>query len=225
MRSFFYIFWVIILFYSLFSCSNSKTKSTDIVEVIDTNIEEEFEKDEVIEIKFNIFRFKSQLDSLLSVIEYQNFHFQLDIDTINEKSNPNKLWHFNKWGLFKIINSKKTTQLILYHFFDPKTSKVLRIYVIEASYNDSITFDRVHQSFLEEKDRKILWDVYGEGKEYYYDYRLTGLNDFVIILENKIYWLNVSSQYSKKNFNKIIDYFKDNLNEKNYLDTIKCMHY
>ena len=98
---------------------------------------------------------------------------------------------------------------------------MLRIYLIEAYYDNPTFFERIHRSFLREKDRKKPWVVDGYGGKGYYFYGLTGLNDYVIILENKIYWLNVSSQYSKRNFSAIIDFLKDNLNEKIYIDTIK----
>ena len=207
------------------SCINSNIKNTTTIESFDIDLTEELEKCDVAVPIFDIYRFKSQLDSLLSIVEYKNFQFQLNIDTINEKTNPAVLWNFrDKFGLFKIIDSKNTSQLVLYHLFDPKTRKVLRIYLIEASYNDSITFDNVYQTFLVEKDRKKLFIIEDDENEYYINYRLTWLNDYVIVLENKIYWLNVSQQYSMKNFNAIIDYFKDNLNVKNYIDTIKCIH-
>jgi hypothetical protein len=207
------------------SCINSNIKNTTTIESFDIDLTEELEKYDVAVPFFDIYRFKSQLDSLLSIVEYKNFQFQLNIDTINEKTNPAVLWNFrDKFGLFKIIDSKNTSQLVLYHLFDPKTRKVLRIYLIEASYNDSITFDNVYQTFILEKDRKKLFIIEDDENEYYINYRLTWLNDYVIVLENKIYWLNVSQQYSMKNFNAIIDYFKDNLNVKNYIDTIKCIH-
>ena len=183
------------------------------------------EKNEkTVEPNFNIHRFKSQLDTLLSIVERKDFQFQLNIDTINENTNPEILWHFGQRGLFKIIRSEETSKLILYHFFDPKTSKILRIYVIEAHYDNPTFFERTHQTFLEEKDRQKLFMIDDEGNEYYINYRLTWLNDYVIILENKIYWLNVSTQYSKRSLNTIIDFFKDNLNERNYVDTIKVTH-
>jgi hypothetical protein len=210
---------IAILIYSLFSCIQSTNKNSNSIEDIDDK--EKVEKYEVFIPEFNIYRFKSQLDSLLSIIEYKNFQFQLDIDTVSEKSDSKIDWHFGKWGLFKLINSKEASQLIFYHFFEPKTTKILRIYLIEASYNDSIFFNKIHKSFLKEKNKEKMFAVDDEGKEYYFDSGLTTLNDYVIILKNKIYWLNLSSQYSRKNFDKIIDYFKDNLNEKNYLDTLK----
>jgi hypothetical protein len=210
----------------LFSCGKSKTKNTIIAESpIVEEMTEKLEKT-VIEPNFNLQHFKFQLDSLLSTFERKNFQFQLNIDTISENTNPEILWHFGQWGLFKIVCPKVTSQLILYHFFDPKTSKILRIYLIEATYNDSIIFTNVYQSFLREKDINITFMVDdGDGDEYYIPYSgLTALNDFVIILDNKIYWLNVSLQYSKKNLNKIICYFKDNLSGKNYIDTIRVTH-
>ena len=213
----------VILLSSLFSCFNSNTKnkeSFETTEFLDVEDAEE-EKSCTIKPNFNIYKFKIQLDSLLSTIESKDFQFQLNIDSITEKSHPDILWNFGKWGLFRTINSENTSQLILYHFFDPKTSKILRIYLIEAFYNDSIIFNNVYQTFLIEKDRKKLFMMGEEGEEHYIDYGLTWLNDYVIILENKIYWLNVSLQYSNKSFNKMIAYFKDNLSEKNYIDTIK----
>jgi hypothetical protein len=227
MKNLLLFFFAIVLFNFLFSCIHSNTKNTNDEEISDINIMQNVEVHDIIEIEFNISKFKFQLDSFLLKIECQNCNFQLDIDTINEKTDTKILWHFGKWGLFNIINSKETSQLVLYHFFDPKTSKVLRIYIIEASYNDSITFDKVYQSFLKEQNRKIDFDISdGNEKEsiLHFDYGLTRLNYYVIFLDNKIYWLNVSSQYSKKNFNTIIDYFKDNLNDKNYIDTIKCIY-
>ena len=217
-------FVLLVVFFLLTSCINSNTKNTTTVDTFEIDLTEELEKCDVVEPNFNICRFKSQLDSLLSIVEYKNFQFQLDIDTISEQSNPTILWYFEKNGLFKIVDSKKTSQLILYHLFDPKTRKILRIYLIEASYNDSITFDKVYQTFLREKDRKKRFFIDDDANEYYINYRLTWLNDYVIVLENKIYWLNVSLQYSMKNFNAIIEYFKDNLNVKNYVDTIKCVY-
>ena len=95
----------------MFSCSNSHTINANAVENIDINIHEECEGQDV-KTKFNVLQFKSQLDSLLSNIEYHNFYFQLNIDTINEKSDSKILWHFGKSGLFKIINSKETSHKI-----------------------------------------------------------------------------------------------------------------
>ena len=213
---------IIILFVFLFSCSRSNTNNANTIEAFDSEINEDSKEEDVIGPNFNIYRFKSQLDSLLSITEYKNFQFQLNIDTVNEKTNSKILWHFNKCGLFKIINLQSTSQLVFYHFLDPKTSKILRIYLIEASYEDPIAFDEVHESFLIEKDRKKSFFIEDDEEEYFIEYGLTWLNDYVIILENKIYWLNLSSQYSKKNFNIIINYFQDNLIYKNYLDTIKC---
>jgi len=212
---------VFTLFYSLFSCRHSNNNNTNNIETSEIFITEDIEKHDIVEPGLNIYRFKSQLDSLLSIIEHKNFQFQLDIDTVNEKSDSKTHWHFGKWGLFNLINSKETSQLVLYHFFEPKTSKILRIYLIEASYNDSAVFNNVYRIFLKEKNKEKLFAVDDDGKEYYFDSGLTTLNDYVVILENKIYWLNLSQQYSKKSFNKIIDFFKDNLNINNYLDTIK----
>ena len=211
-----------LLGFLLFSCGETRTKNTTIAE---NAIVEKIEKTKIEPI-FNIQRFKLQLDTLLSTVERKDFQFQLNIDTIHENTNPEILWHFGQWGLFKIVRPKETSQLILYHLLDPKTSKVLRIYILEASYNDKEYFKNAYQTFLNEKDKNvILMADDGDGKEWYLpNSGLTVVNDFVIILENKIYWLNVSQQYSKKNLNKVIDFFKDNLNDKNYLDTIRVTH-
>lgn len=217
---------VVFIGFLLFSCGETRTKNTtNTVSPIEEEITETLKKPKI-EPNFNIQRFKFQLDSLLSTVERKNFQFQLNIDTINEDTKPDILWYFGQQGLFKIIRPIETSQLILYHLLDPKTSKVLRIYIVEASYNDNENFENAYQAFLREKDNNVkLMADDGDGNEWYLpNSGLTVVNDFVIIFENKIYWLNVSQQYSKRNLNKVIDFFKDNLNDKSYLDTIRVTH-
>lgn len=218
------IAFLILLF--LFSCRNSNQNTHKNIENKNDTLASGNKNvtKQLIQTKesFNLLNFRKQLDSLLSKFEHKKLKLNWDSDTISSKSNNYILSYFQKGIFINLLKPERFDTIIMNHFYDPSTRKVLRIYLIEAFYSDSTKSKSLFQKIYKQKNNKIEM-IEDDGPEsYYINYGLTGLYDFVVRKGKIIYWINASSQYSKVNFNKIINIFKSNLNDNIIQDSIKC---
>ena len=218
----------ILILLCLLSCGNSsidvKRNKENKRDTINSGVLKKPVKIQSKSVSFNILNFKFQLDSLLSIIEHKKFIFNWKCDTINAKTDDKILWYFGKNGLFNLLDPENFETLVLNHFYEPSSRKILRIYLIEGFAIDTTKSESAFQKIYKKKNGK-LEIIADDGTEYYYiNHGLTGLSDYVIQKGKMIYWINVSAQYSKTNFDKIITIFKSNLNQQTPKDSIKCYY-
>lgn len=211
---------VIILFLS--SCLNkSVNEKVDIkeVQVIDTLEKSDSlivgsvsQKTELID----LVQLKVDLDSFVVNEKRTQFPFDLNTDTVSVKLNDKNLWAFNK-GIFELINLDSTELLVRHHFLIPKTKRILRLYLLELKFSNIAKCNSFFKKLVDRKDYKAdLMDGI------YMDYGLTGTTDYVIKIDKEILWLNVSCQYSKKDFTQIIEIFKQHIKLTETVEEIKC---
>ncbi len=156
--------------------------------------------------KIEFRNFKNDLDSFVIKFNYSTTPFDLQTDTINSKSSNKDLWAYKR-GIFNLINVNSINLLIQHHYFVPKTTKILRIYLLELQFKNP----RESEYFFKKLDaRKNFKADLGDG--YFLNYGLTGTSDYVILSKATILWLNISCQYSKKDFDRLIDIFLNNSN-------------
>jgi hypothetical protein len=168
-------------------------------------------------ISFSIDKFSFQLDSLLGIFEENKFSFNYKSDTIDTKIPNAELSEFRN-GLFRSLYSENLESVKVHIYSVPKTKKILRIYLIEAEYTDSIKSKEKIEILKKESQSSSPIDDSDSRM-------LTGLtmtNDFLTRQGNKIYWLNIACQYSKSEYYTFIQCFKANLNNYNKSDTIIC---
>ncbi len=166
---------------------------------------------------FGIDKFSFQLDSLIGIFEKNKFSFNHKSYTIDTKIPNAELTEFRK-GLFRSLYSENLESVKVHLYNVPKTKKILRIYLIEAEYSDSLKSKEKIE--LLKKESQSTFPIEDSDSR-----MLTGLtmtNDFLTRQENKIYWLNVACQYSRGEYYNFIQCFKTNLNNYSKSDTIIC---
>lgn len=159
---------------------------------------------------------KSDLDMFALSVKKTHLPFELKTDTISEHSPDKDLWDFEK-GIFELINPDSTELLVRHNFLMPKTKRILRLYLLELKYSNITESSSFFEKLFDRKDYKA--DLTGG---YYLDYGLTGTTDYIIRNEDVILWFNVSCQYSKKEFNQLIERLKSNITLGDTVEVIKC---
>ena len=159
---------------------------------------------------------KSELDTFVISVKKTNLPFELKTDTIGDHSSYKDLWAFEK-GIFKLIDPDSTKLLVRHHFLIPKTKEILRLFLLEIKFSNSTESNSFFHKLIDRKDYKA--DL-GDG--YYLEYGLTGTTDYVVKIENEVLWFNVSCQYSKKEFNQLIEIFNNNVKLTDTVEIIKC---
>ena len=165
---------------------------------------------------FDLNQLKWDLDSFVMNVKRTQLPFELNTDTVNINSSDKDLWAFQK-GIFELINIDSTKQLVRHHFSIPKTKRILRIYLLELQYSSIQESNMFFKKLDSRKDYEA--DLTGG---YFMYYGLTGTTDYVIKSNETILWFNVSCQYTKKEFKKLIEIFRRNILLKGNEEIIKC---
>lgn len=205
----------------LISCNRDNSIENNVKTPIDT-IKEKNQFNDTIEKSINkeklydLMQLKNDLDSFVLSVKKTNLPFTLYTDTIRENSDTKVLWAFKK-GIFELVDPDSTVLLVRHHFLIPKTSRILRLNILEIKYSNIHKCNLFFNKFVDRKDYKV--DLL-EGA--YLDYGLTGTTDYVIKINETILWFNISCQYSKKEFNRLIEIFRSNLQLTGNEEVIKC---
>ena len=159
---------------------------------------------------------KIDLDSFAISVKETQEPFDLRTDTVGENSTDKALWDFKK-GIFELINPDSTELLVRHHFSIPNTKRILRLYLLELKFPNTLESESFFKKLINRKDYKA--DLTGG---YYLDFGLTGTTDYVIKIDEAILWFNVSCQYSKVEFNQLIEILRNNMELREAEDVIKC---
>jgi len=206
---------------NLFSCVGNKNEDNN-KEVEEVNNEQKTIivnstiKEKKQQPLIDLYKLKDELDTFAINVKKTKQSFKLHTDTVGEKSSDKELWAFNN-GVFKLINTDSTELLIRHYLFIPKTKRILRLYFLELKYPSTKESKLFFKKLLAHKKYKA--DLTGG---YYLNYGLTGTTDYVVRLGETILWFNVSCQYSKNDFNKLIEIFRKNIILSETTDVIKC---
>ena len=198
---------------TMFSCNQTADKQTqdksDSSTISAANDTSSFTK--IIEVHqkpaFDFVKFVSLTDSLLTKIQGKPIGLTVKIDTIRADKTDKRSFYSS---LFSSANC-----LIKRYSFDPgKGSRELRIWFVEATYQDTISINKAFEE-LHRQSGKV------DGK---YDYLpgLTYTNDYVIKSYNKIYWLNSGCPYAFSNHQILKQFMLQSLQVDNIQDSIWC---
>jgi len=195
---------------TMFSCNQAsetqtqdKTDSSNILTAKDTST---FIKMTEVEKKadFDVVKFVALTDSLLTKIQGRPIVLTMKIDTIT----PDKRSFYSS-----LFSSDKA--LIKRFSFDPgKGSRELRIWFVEATYQDK-TF--ANNAFIALKK-----DAYDMEDSVSWSPGLTYTNDYVIISDKRIYWLNSGCPYAFFNHQKLKQFLLQSLQVDEIQDSIWC---
>lgn len=187
------------LLFLFLSCSNSGKKNEEkMIETDSLSVQEQVESSKI-ENEEHIFRieaFVHKADSLLKKFKDSRYHFELQTDTIDLTFRDNISRSF-KVGLFDHLISDSLTSVVRHYIFEPKTSTILRFYLIEATFTS--------KESLEKKMSELF--VAMDDPTIYFKIGLTGCYDYIAIADNKLYWLNGSLAYTSKQFDQFIACF------------------
>lgn len=197
---------VIVLLFFLTACFYNKKKSVNVISK-DTNLVnfDNLVDDEIIKNDFNIFKYKIKVDSLLSVIEGETTSSKIIFDTLDRddlvfvelKDTP--LYCLTKEAYI----SKK------YSFSLSKGDSRLNHYFVNLEFANVAKADSIFSIF-----EKIALEKSGIPG-------LTYSNDFLVQVENKIYWINSSCSFSYANHLKLVNIFKNMVNIDNKI-AVEC---
>jgi len=156
---------------------------------------------------FDVSKFVTLTDSLLSKIQGRPIGLAFKIDTITADKTDKRSFYNS------LFPSDHT--LIKRYSFDPgKGSRELRIWFVEATYQDSISINKAFNELYRQSGKVDNENDYLPG--------LTYTNDYVIRSHNKIYWLNSGCPYSFSNHQKLTQYMLQSLQVDNIQDSIWC---
>lgn len=156
---------------------------------------------------FDVAKFVTLTDSLLTNIQGRPINLTFKIDTISFDETDKRSFY---GALFP-----STDTFIKQFSFDPgKASRELRIWFVEASYQDSISTNKAFEELHRQSGKVDGEDDYSPG--------LTYSNDYVIKSYNKIYWLNSGCPYSFSNHQKLKQLMLQSLQIDNIQDSIWC---
>lgn len=221
------------LLFLFLSCSNSGKKSDEeMIETDSLSVQEQVEssKTENEEHIFRIEAFVHKADSLLKKFKGSRYHFELQTDTIDLTFRDKTSQGF-KYGMFKQLLNDSLTSVVRHYIFEPKTSTILRFYLIEATFTSKESLEKKMSELFVAMNHnekiEIIYDFEQSGDsiiagiEYWDDstvfscdysplimrYGLTGCNDYIATADNKLYWLNGSLAYTRKQFDQFIACF------------------
>lgn len=192
----------------MFSCNQTKDKqeqgspdSTLVVmskeTILHKKLTEVFQKPD-----FNVAKFINLTDSLLTEIKGKSINLSYEIDTI--------IVDKTKHRSFFTSHFQSDSTLIKRYSFDPgKGNRILRIWIIIATFKDSAMTNLAFASLKK--------DAYDTEDSEDWSPGLTYTNDYVIKSENKIYWLNSGCVYAFYNHKKL----KDNMLQSLQIDAIQ----
>jgi hypothetical protein len=156
---------------------------------------------------FDVVKFVTLTDSLLTKIQGRPIGLTIKIDTISANK-TDKISFYSS-----LFSSDKC--LIKRYSFDPgKGSRELRIWFVEATYQDSISTNKAFEELHRQSGKVDVGNDYFPG--------LTYTNDYVIKSYNKIYWLNSGCTYAFYNHQKLKHFMLQSLQVDNIQDSIWC---
>lgn len=210
---------IVVIFSSCNSCKYDENKHNSPESLTEKEIvtnDLTIQKSDNNESRIDLQYMKSELDTFVISVKKTNLPFELKTDTIGDHSSYKDLWDFEK-GIFELINPDSTQLLVRHHFLIPKSKEILRLFLLEIKFSNSTESNSFFHKLIDRKDYKA--DL-GDG--YYIEYGLTGTTDYVVKIENEVLWFNVSCQYSKKEFNQLIEIFNNNVDLTDRVEIIKC---
>lgn len=156
---------------------------------------------------FDVLKFVALTDSLLTKIQGRPISVTFEVDTITADKT-------DKRSFYKSL-FPSTSNVIKRFSFDPgKGSRELRIWFVEATYQDSISTNKAFEELHRQSGKVDGENDYLPG--------LTYTNDYVIKSYNKIYWLNSGCPYSFANHQKLKQFMLQSLRVDNIQDSIWC---
>lgn len=159
--------------------------------------------------KFDIIEYKIKVDSLFSKIFSEKINSNLIIDTINKMD---LIFNFFKSSPLENI-TKHTNWCIRYDFNiindDVRRKKQLIIFDFKTQIESDSCFV-IFEKFATDTN---YFEIFVPG--------LTYTNDYLVLIKNKIYWINSSCMYSYENHLKFVEELKKILNITNE-KTINC---
>ena len=180
------------------SSTVSTTKDTSTI----TKMTEVYQKPD-----FDVIKFVALTDSLLTKIQGRPIGLTIKIDTIRADKTDKRSFYSS---LFSSDNC-----LIKWYSFDPgKGSRELRIWFVEAIYQDTISTNKAFEE-LHRQSSKV------DGENDYWP-GLTYTNDYVIKSHDKIYWLNSGCPYAFSTHQKLKQFMLQSLQFDNIQDSIWC---
>ncbi len=197
----------------LFSCNQTadkktqdKSNSSTLLSAKDTSSVTKMEEVQK-KTDFDVAKFITLTGSLLTKIHGRPINLTFKIDTISFDKIDKRSFYS---ALFP------TTKTLIKRFsFDPgKGSRELRIWFVEATYQDSVSTNKAFEELHRQSGKVNGEDDYSPG--------LTYTNDYVIKSYNKIYWLNSGCPYSFSNHQKLKQIMLQSLQVDNIQDSIWC---
>jgi hypothetical protein len=168
--------------------------------------------------EFEIDRFQSEADSLLKVLKDEKYSLELKSDTFNFKTDNPEI--FTKGhGVFWLLYQDRSERIVRHYLFEPNTRKKLRIYVVEANYDNKEQLEKV----ITKLETSMNDSINAPDSDYFTNWRLSPTNDYVMTSNNKLYWMNMSYPYSKKEVLKFIDCLKSNVDTTKFKGRIICL--
>ena len=155
---------------------------------------------------FNVNRFITLADSLLTSIERKPFHFSCIIDTI-----PSDI--SDEYSYYYALHPSDKTLVKRYSFDPGRGNRMMHLWFIDASYSDTSDLNKAFKAL---KVRAY------ENTEPFYIPGLTYTNDYVVRTDKNIYWLNSGCPYAFFNHKKLIGLISQSLDLDNVVDSIHC---
>ena len=156
---------------------------------------------------FDVLKFIALTDSLLTKIQGKPISMTFKIDTITAANT-------DKRSFYSSLLPSTNNLIKLFSFDSGKGSRELRIWFVEATYQDTISANRAFDE-LHKQSGKVDGEIdFSPG--------ITYTNDYVIKSYNKIYWLNSGCSYAFSNHQKLKQIMLQSLRIDNIQDSIWC---
>ncbi len=156
---------------------------------------------------FDVVKFVALTDSLLTKIQRKPIDLTIKIDTIRADKTDRNIFYSS-------LFSSDNCLIKRYSFYPGKGSRELRIWFVEATYQDTISTNKAFEELHRQSGKVDEKNDYLPG--------LTYTNDYVIKSYNKIYWLNSGCPYAFSNHQKLKQIMLQSLHVDNIQDSIWC---
>jgi hypothetical protein len=157
--------------------------------------------------EFDVDKFISRTDSLLTKITGKSISLTYKIDTIAAEIT-------DKYNFYNCLYTSDLTVIKKYEFDPGKGNRALRLWFIDATYPDTIATNIAFKEL-----QKQTGKVNGEND---FIPGLTYTNDYVIKTDKKIYWMNSGCPYAFFNHKMISKLMLQSLQFDNIEDSIWC---
>jgi hypothetical protein len=191
------------MIFLIIGCSSNSIKNNEKPIVIDSLIERHFfEKDELDNKNFDILKYKKSVDSLLVDIFNKDTYSNLVLDSIFKGVSFNVL---KETPLENIFNEAIKNERYIFNLSNNNNFSFI-ILTYENKYITDSIFNVIEKESIENN-----WIPPG----------LTYTNDYLIAIENNIYWINTSCLYSYYNHLKLVNILKSMLDIQGH-KSIEC---